>query len=135
MVTEHGQLDAGNPVGPQEEVTMPHYDEDVPACVQFIVDHAEALSIAARLIGGPEAEKRFSRLTEQLRNCPVVTRRVAQEIDALERLLSGNREEYSGRTTGCLLDRMDPAGPDREEIRLLLNDLQAARLESPTEDR
>lgn len=131
MVTEYGPLDAGNPVGPEEEVTMPHYDEDVPACVQFIVDHAEALSIAARLIGGPDAEKRFSHLTEQLRNCPVVTRRVAQEIDALERLLSGNREEYSGPTTGCLLDRIDPAGPEREEFRCLLHELQAALLDGP----
>ncbi len=96
-------------------------------CAGFVVANCTALTCAAALLGGPDAERRTKLLVDDLTLSPPLTRRLRREFDGLEDLLSLRHVDNLDRIEAERFAQIDPEHPVVADICLLLEGLRAAR--------
>jgi hypothetical protein len=93
----------------------------------FIVANCAALSSAAALLGGEDAERRAKALIDEFTLAPPLSRRLDRALDALEDLLSLRHVDDLDRLEAERFALLDPDDPVVEELCLLLEGLRTAR--------
>ena len=107
------------------------------ALARFLLDHAEALIIAAALLGGQSAVRSTSSLLEKFVDAPRLTRTLRHELVELHRLLALDRVDDLESLEAACFAEIDPASPAVEEICALTDALHShllALAETEVED-
>lgn len=100
----------------------------------FVEVHDEALQNASLLLGGQPALTRTQSVLDDIRNQPVLTRRIIRGIAALHDLLTLRHVGDPDRDESEYFARLDPALSQVEEICLLADGLADALAETVAGD-
>lgn len=94
------------------------------SCLVWVLEHRDALTCAARLLGGEPAARRLMRILDAAPHQTHPTRRCLRELIWLHALLSlENVGDPDQVETECFFE-IDPADPSIEEICLLTEALR-----------
>ncbi len=95
-------------------------------CAAFVNQNSDAFIKSARLLGGPESERRAIRLINDLSFGQPIAAKQNRELNALEDLLSLRHVDNPDRDETAYFIAIDPVSPQVDMICCLLDRLQAA---------
>ena len=91
---------------------------------QFAAEHREAMINASALLGGPDASRRCTRLIEELRESPTLSRRLRIALVDLHRLLSLDLVDDFETEEARRFSEIHPSDPRVHELCLLADQLR-----------